>query len=190
MARTPQLSLEEEDFVEKKVLRLGTTKTISYLFWIFFGGLGVHRFYNGAIKTGITMAAMHILGFTFLIFASLSIVSSGMNFSTFSEYMECIEDNPYDHEEVCAPYYEKKFEQQFAENWGENGPEIPVATLTIGSILLGCAVLWWFIDIFLIPGLVRKKNREIRKKYIQQVLKLRRQREQSYDDYPEEDYSS
>ena len=184
------LSFEDEAFVDQKTQRLGTTKPASYLFWIFFGALGVHRFYNGAIKTGIALAALHILGLSFLIITAFSLIASSTNFSTLTKYIECVEAHPNNHETMCDPHYEKEFAQQLKDNRGEDGLEIPVISLSIGGVLLVIAVLWWLIDIFLIPGMVRKNNQKIRNKCIQQVLEQRKRRETFYDDYPQEHYSS
>lgn len=80
MTRQPPLSLEEQEFVDRKVKRMGSTKLASYLFWFFFGVYGIHRFYNGAIKTGVALLAMHLIGVIILISAAISIMASGIVF--------------------------------------------------------------------------------------------------------------
>lgn len=186
MTRQPPLSLEEQEFVDRKVKRMGSTKLASYLFWFFFGVYGIHRFYNGAIKTGVALLSMHLIGVIILISAAVSIMASGINLSTFGEYVECIEDNPHDYQDVCEEEYRKEFEGQFRQNWGEDGPDIPVVSLTIGGVLFGGTILWWLVDAFLIPGLVRRKNRQIRQKCIQEVLRHRRQQEQQQEQFAQQ----
>lgn len=45
----------------------GKSKLVAYLLWFFLGGLGVHRFYLGAIKTGAAQALLAISGAFLLI---------------------------------------------------------------------------------------------------------------------------
>lgn len=37
---------------------------VSYAFWIFLGGLGAHRFYNGRTGSGIAMVVLFFVGAT------------------------------------------------------------------------------------------------------------------------------
>lgn len=49
--------------VEQRVTNEAKSAGLAYLLLIFFGGLGVHRFYLGKTGTGIAMLIMTILGF-------------------------------------------------------------------------------------------------------------------------------
>ncbi|MGL4666777.1 MAG: TM2 domain-containing protein [Saezia sp.] len=183
MTNRIMLTPDEEDYVDQKVKRFGTTKLASYLFWFFFGIFGVHRFYNGAIKTGIAMAALHLIGLAIIITASFSMLFSVIDYSAMDECLHCVQGNPNDHEEICAQPYKKELEQNLQNQWGEDEPDVPVTAFTIGGTLWGASLLWWLVDAFLIPGLVRQANRKTRHKYIQDVLKHRRRQEQQQDQY-------
>ena len=73
---------------------------IAYLLWLFFGGLGVHRFYAGRTGSGAAMLALWVVSFI------LSFVAIGF---------------------------------------------------------LGFAVIavWWFVDVFLVPGIINDYNNRL-----------------------------
>ena len=51
-----------------------------------------------------------------------------------------------------------------------------MAPAVAGMVLIFIVVLWWFIDAFLIPGMVNRFNETLRDKYTAEVI-ARRQRE-------------
>lgn len=57
------LSTQEQMLVEQRVTNEAKSTGLAYLLLIFFGGLGIHRFYLGKTGTGVAMLIMTILGF-------------------------------------------------------------------------------------------------------------------------------
>lgn len=51
-----------------------------------------------------------------------------------------------------------------------------IAPAVANMFLIFIVVLWWFIDAFLIPGMVNRLNETLRDKYTAEIL-ARRQRE-------------
>lgn len=47
---------------------------VTYLLWLFLGGIGVHRFYLGRTGSGIAMIALTVLGWTLLMAAGFGLV--------------------------------------------------------------------------------------------------------------------
>jgi len=40
----------------------GKNMLVAYIIWFFLGGLGIHRFYLGRMKTGVAMLALSVVG--------------------------------------------------------------------------------------------------------------------------------
>lgn len=184
MREVQNLNFEEEAYVESKVQRFGASSTPSYLLWFFFGGLGIHRFYLGAIKSGITMLALNICGMIVILIATFNIVFSAMSTTNFVNYVDCAERNPRTYEQTCDMTFDK-----MDQNWDESPPVAAIVLYTLGFALLTVVAIWWIVDAFLIPGMMRRKNQIIRMQYIQDVLK-RRRRESERDNELSREYDA
>ncbi len=57
------LSTQEQMLVEQRVANESKSVGLAYLLLIFFGGLGIHRFYLGRTGSAVAMLIMTILGF-------------------------------------------------------------------------------------------------------------------------------
>lgn len=165
MIQEQTLTPEEEQLIDQEMRRRGNSKLISYLLWFFLGFLGVHRFYNDAIKTGIIQASLLITGFLLLIY--LGSLDMPINNAALEAYTQCSELHPNDLQ-TCMPHIE-----QFSQDWKKGGGHYYTFLSTLIMIILCVIPLWWFIDAFLIPSLVERKNQTIRQKYGQKVLSQR-----------------
>lgn len=159
---TEFLTMEEEKFVDKKVNTYGRSKVIAYLLWLFFGIFGVHRFYNSRIKSGIAMISLYVIGVVLVLVSIFSTV----NFTDIKRYSDCVQANPHRAERVCARYLDGNAAIE----------KMAMAPAVAGMVLIFIVVLWWFIDAFLIPGMVNRFNETLRDKYTAEVI-ARRQRE-------------
>lgn len=63
-----QLTNEEKLVVNSEVVKNGKSVIVAILLALFFGTLGVHRFYLGQKTVGISMAILTILGWLTFIF--------------------------------------------------------------------------------------------------------------------------
>jgi len=57
-----QLTTEQHILVEQRVANDGKSLVVAYILWIFFGGLGGHRFYLGRIASGVVLLALTVIG--------------------------------------------------------------------------------------------------------------------------------
>jgi len=57
-----------EQTVSVKVNMDGKNMIVAYLLWWFLGWAGVHRFYLGRVKTGLTQLLLFIVGFVTAVF--------------------------------------------------------------------------------------------------------------------------
>lgn len=156
---TELLTMEEETFVDQKVNTYGKSKAISYLLWFFFGIFGVHRFYNGLIKSGIAMILLYVIGIALTLISLFSM----MNISDMKRYSDCVQANPHRAERVCARYLEDNTSIE----------KISVIPAITGGLFIFFVGLWWLIDAFLIPGIVNRQNEVLRDKYTAEVLARR-----------------
>ncbi|MGL4666778.1 MAG: NINE protein [Saezia sp.] len=165
MIQEQTLTPEEEKFIDQEMRRRGNSKLISYLLWFFLGVLGVHRFYNDAIKTGIIQVSLLITGFMLLIY--LGSLDLPTDTTALEKYTQCSELHPNDLQ-TCMPYID-----QFLEDQEKGDGKYANRLSVLIFILLGIIVLWWLVDAFLIPSLVERKNQSIRQKYGQKALSQR-----------------
>lgn len=105
---------------------------IAYLLWFFLGLLGVHRFYTHAGRTGWVMLTLHLGGW----------LLAGIGFWGFAMA------ESYRYEDAFGVFNATSY------NLSTTGGVI----VAIGKAMRGIAWIWWLIDIFLIPGLVRRFN--------------------------------
>ena len=105
---------------------------ISYLLCFFLGLLGLHRFYTKAGNTGWWMLALHLGGW----------LLAGIAFWGFSQ--------------VSTESYEDAFGVFNATSY--NLSTTGGVIVAIGKAMRGIAWVWWLIDLFLVPGLVRRYN--------------------------------
>jgi TM2 domain-containing membrane protein YozV len=105
---------------------------LAYGLWFFLGLFGAHRFYTRAGKTGWIMLALHVGGWVLLAIAF------------------------YTHSETTTQSYETAFGVGSMTEVTMNGGGGILAVL--GQAMRGAAWVWWLIDIFLVPGLVRRWN--------------------------------
>lgn len=105
---------------------------IAYLMWFFLGLFGAHRFYTRAGKTGWWLLLLHVGGWALL----------GIAFYTTAR--------------TTAETYETLFGVSRMTEMTSYGSGGPLAW--IGSTMRSVAWVWWLIDIFLVPGLVRSWN--------------------------------
>lgn len=178
MTQGQTLTPEEEKLIDQQVSRHKSSQFASYLLWFFLGIFGVHRFYNGVIKTGIIQASLLITAFLLLI--CLGLLDLPTDTTALEEYTQCSELHP-DDLRICMPYID-----QFLEDQNKGDGKYANLLSALIFILLGIILFWWSIDAFLIPGLVRRKNQQIRHKCVQEVLRHRRMQMQQHEDYPQQ----
>ena len=104
----------------------------AYLLWFFLGLFGAHRFYARAGKTGWYMMALHVGGWLILAGA----FAFGAH-STTETYETALGVSSFTNIESTA----------------RGG-----IVATLGWAMRATAWLWWLIDIFLVPGMVRRWN--------------------------------
>lgn len=56
------LSTEQQMLIEQRVANDGKSMLVAYLLLIFFGALGIHRFYLGQTKSAVIMLILFVLG--------------------------------------------------------------------------------------------------------------------------------
>ncbi|MBP2236146.1 TM2 domain-containing membrane protein YozV [Sinorhizobium kostiense] len=56
------LSTAEQILIEQRVTNEAKSIGVAYLLWLFFGGLGAHRFYIGRIGSGLAILALMVVG--------------------------------------------------------------------------------------------------------------------------------
>lgn len=60
-----QDALQREILIEQKISNSKKSKGIAYVLWLFFGGLGGHRFYLGEILTAVILLIITLISFAF-----------------------------------------------------------------------------------------------------------------------------
>ena len=108
---------------------------VAYLFWFFLGLIGAHRFYTRAGRTGWWMLLLHAGGWLLLAAAF------------------------WTHSEATTQTYDTAFgigQMTEITTVGSGGP-----LALIGRTMRSLAWLWWLIDLFLVPGLVRRFNQRL-----------------------------
>ncbi|MTH96656.1 TM2 domain-containing protein [Roseibium sp. RKSG952] len=53
--------------IEQRVTNEAKSMALAYICWFFLGGLGVHRMYLGRALSGLSILALQLLGWVFLI---------------------------------------------------------------------------------------------------------------------------
>jgi TM2 domain-containing membrane protein YozV len=105
---------------------------VAYLLWLFIGLFGAHRLYASAGKTGWYMMALHVGGWALLVGAFF-----WGSHSTTETYETAFGVSSFTNVEATA----------------RGG-----VVATIGWAMRAIAWLWWLLDIFLVPGMVRRCN--------------------------------
>ena len=108
---------------------------VAYLLWVFIGLFGAHRLYARADKTGWYMMALHVGGWALLIGAFL-----WGSHTTTETYDSAFGVSSFTNVEATA----------------RGG-----VVATLGWALRATAWVWWLIDIFLVPGMVRRWNSQL-----------------------------
>lgn len=114
------------------------SKLVSYLLWLFLGGFGAHRFYNGGIKSGIAMLAT-------------AIGAGVLYFLAMKPMFDYIAANPQ-----AAQNPEDPAVQQAMAEVGMQVFQSPLFYVAMALMLI--YLIWWIVDAFLIPGWVRRHN--------------------------------
>ena len=107
---------------------------VAYLLWIvpFLGPFGAHRFYTRAGKTGWWMLTLHLGGWALSAIALFALSTS------------------------TTETYESAFGISSMTSYNMSTTGGIVASL--GKLMRGIAWIWWVVDLFLVPGLVRRFN--------------------------------
>lgn len=105
---------------------------IAYLLWLFLGLFGAHRLYASAGKSGWYLMALHVGGWALIALAFWF----GSTTSTETAY---------------TAFGVESFTNVTTTSHGG-------IVAWAGRVMRDIAGVWWFIDIFLIPGMVRKWN--------------------------------
>lgn len=105
---------------------------VAYLLWLFLGLFGAHRLYASRGNSGWWLMGLHIGGWALIALAFFYGSSA------------------------TTETYETAFGMSSMTNITVSNSGGIVAA--IGQVMRGAAWLWWLIDIFLIPGLVRRSN--------------------------------
>ena len=108
---------------------------VAYLLWFFLGLFGAHRLYASAGKTGWYMMALHVGGWVLLIAA----FAFGAH-STTETYETALGVSSFTNVEATA----------------RGG-----VVATLGWAMRAIAWVWWLIDVFLVPGMVRRWNSQL-----------------------------
>ena len=108
---------------------------VAYLLWFFLGLFGAHRFYTRAGRTGWGLLVLHVGGWVLLAIAF------------------------WFHTQTTTETYETAFgigQMTEITTVGSGGP-----LAWTGRTLRSIAWLWWLVDLFLVPGLVRRFNERL-----------------------------
>jgi TM2 domain-containing membrane protein YozV len=105
---------------------------VAYVLWLFLGWFGAHRFYARAGRTGWWMLGLQVAGWTLGLFGWQSVEPVDTNVFTIG--------------------YQTAQDFQVVGSF-DNGP-----LGLIGSILRRIGWVWWLVDVFLVPGMVRRWN--------------------------------
>lgn len=55
------MNLDEKMYIEQQVINRSKSTVVSYVLWFFLGGLGVHRFYNNRVGSGVGLLVLTLL---------------------------------------------------------------------------------------------------------------------------------
>ena len=103
---------------------------VAYLLWFFLGLLGVHRFYAGETRSAVVMLLMQLVG-------GLAMIAGILRSGTIMTI-----DGP-----------------DFGSVYATMSPDGETDLLFgLGSLLMGLVWLWWIVDLFLVPIMVRRYN--------------------------------
>jgi TM2 domain-containing membrane protein YozV len=105
---------------------------IAYLLWFFLGLFGAHRLYASAGKSGWYLMALHVGGWLLIALAFWF----GSHSTT---------------ETVYSAFGVESFTDVTTTSHGG-------VVAWIGRVMRDVAWLWWLVDIFLVPGIVRRWN--------------------------------
>lgn len=105
---------------------------IAYLLWLFLGLFGAHRLYASAGKSGWVLMALHVGGWVLIALAFWF----GSTATTETAY---------------TAFGVESFTNITTTSHGG-------IVAWVGRVLRDIAWVWWLIDIFLVPGLVRRSN--------------------------------
>lgn len=117
------------------------SKAVAYLLWFFFGVFGAHRLYMRQFKSGVVQL--------------LSWVGAmGAWYMTMRPMLDVVAANP----EMASNPEDPKVREALAPIMAEafQSPAF-YAAIALAAVL----TIWWIVDAFLIPGLVRRHNEEL-----------------------------
>jgi len=132
------LTTEQQILIEQKVTNYGKSTLLAYLLWFFLAGWGVHRFYLGHIKSALAMIALTLINTIFLVIPFMI---------QLFKLSACMERYPRSYDRMCGG-----FDNLFG------------GLMFIGAAAAVAIAVWFIVDAFLIPGMVRRKNDELRQR--------------------------
>ena len=135
------LTTEEQILVEQRLNNHSKSTGTMFGLAIPFGLVGGHRFYIGKLKTAFVMIALLVLSIVLMFHTGISYHLGFISIDTFLERMR-------------------------QETLGEVGTFSPSS---IGSYIFLILLIWYLVDLFRIPRMVREYNNDVRQQIIEEI---------------------